>query len=320
MATYCAVTDLQKYVTSIDNYDLKIELPDFKFLDLTGDKFSLSDSGSVIVAYLNGTSLGTAEVSAAAVNAANKWFYDSTIDTFYVQLASGKTPTDSDIELQRSPLDWASAKTFAIQVGTNKVNERLDNRFPRPLPEVSDNATGDSYDQAVVEMTALFACVYLIQASGSEDWMPIQDRIFNEEGTGILDLLNEGKIKLSFELTSSDGGSLVEGAINAATTGYPTDPLGTPSVDYDVYTITIGTGGTLANGTANTTITYSAKDLRGANTAALALVDGYWQGVGGGMSVRFAPGVYTANDTWLLTVKTEGVVTTQIGKIRMTRR
>lgn len=323
--TYCVVADLQQYFSPIDNYDGKMTLPDFEFTDLTGDKFELGDSGSCIVMYKNGVDLGSAQANVGAVDASGKWFYDSALDKLTIQLGSGETPSDADIKLERAPLDWADAKTKAVQIGTNKVDQNLDKRFPRPLPKVEDNATGDSYDQAVIELNALYSCLHLMQSSGvsESEWMPVQDRITNEAENGILDLINKGEITLSFELTKSDDGQLKEIAIDAATTGYPTDAVGEPSVKYDVYLIAIGTGGTFTTGTENTTITYSTTNLDGDSIQGTTLIDGSFQAIGGGMSARFVSStsglVYTAGDKWSLTVQTEGVDTSIIGVIRMNR-
>ena len=321
MATYCAVADLQKYYTPIDNYDLKMSFPDFEFVNYSGDKWRLGDAGAVVVAYKNGLDLGAAKANEGAIAAEDDWFYDSAADVFYIQLANGDSPEDNDIRLERSPQDWADAKTYAIQVGTNKVNEALDERFPRPLPKVQDNETGDDYDQAVVELTALYACLHLIQSSGSEDWIDVSNRITNEQETGILDRINKGEIKLSFELTKSDDGQIKEISTNASTTGYPTDVIGEPTVSYDVYTITIGTGGTFTTGTKNSTITYSTTNLDGDTAQGEQLVDGGFQAIGGGMFARFESSpaglVYTAGDKWCLTVQTQGVDSSRVGVMRV---
>jgi hypothetical protein len=319
MATYCAVTDLQKYYSPIDNYDLKMDLPDFEFKSLGSDVFQLDDSGAVVVAYRSGLDLGAMAANVGAIASENDWFYDSALDRFTIKLGTDETPEDDDIRLQRSPQDWADAKTYAIQVGTNQVNQFLDPRFPRPLPTVSDNETGDSYDQSVVEMTALLACVHLIKSSGSEDWVDLQNRVTNEDETGILDYLNAGKIKLSFELTKSDEGSISVVTNDATTTGTLVDAIGNPSVAYEVYLVTIGTGGTLATGTENTTITYSVTDSQGSTGITTEYITGRFQTIGGGMSARFTPGIYVAGDTWSMTVKTAGPDTSMIGTIRTSR-
>ena len=319
--TYCAVADLQKYFSPIDNYDRKMTLDAFEFIDLGSDVFQLDDSGSVIIAYRSGVDLGAAAVNVGAVSSENDWFYDASLDRFTIKLGTGETPTDADIRLERAPQDWADAKTEACQIGTSKVDQELDKRFPRPIPKVQDNPTGDDYDQVIVELAALYACLHLIKSSGSEDYMLVQDQIFNENETGILDRLNAGEITLSFELTKSDDGQIKEVAINASTTGYPTDAVGTPSVAYDVYLITIGTGGTFTTGTKNTTITYSTTNLDGDTSQGEQLIDGGFQAIGGGMSARFVSStdglVYTAGDKWSLTVQTEGVDSSRIGQLRI---
>lgn len=318
---YCTTADLSKYFTPISNYDRKISLPDFEFVSLGSDKFQLDDAGACVVMYKNGEDLGAAAANVGAVASEDDWFYDSALDRLTIKLGSGETPSDSDIRLESAPVDWADAMTEATQVGSNKVDQNLDRRFPRPIPYATDNYTGASYDQAVVELAALYGCLHLMQSSGvdASEWMPIKDRITNEEENGILDLINSGGITLSFELTKSDDGQIKEVLIDAATTGYPTDVIGQPTVSYDVFLITIGTGGTLTAGTANTTITYSVTNMEGDTTQGEQLIDGLFQAIGGGMSARFVPGIYTADDKWSLTVQTEGVNSSSIGQIRMRR-
>ena len=318
--TYCQVSDLQKYYSPIDNYDLKMSLPDFEFKSLGSDKFSLGNAGACVVMYRNGVDLGDAQANVGAISADGDWFYDSATDLLTIQLASGTTPSDDDVTLERSPLNWPDAKTEAIQIGTNQVDQFLDSRFPRPLPKVTDNATGDSYDQAIVEMCAVLACVHLIKSSGSEGWTALETRVFNEDRTGILDRVLAGEIKLSFELTKSDGGAIKEVSKDSASTGFPTDVIGSPNVDYDVYLVKIGTGGTLASGTGNTTIDFNVTDSQGDTVSSGNIITGLFQYVGGGMSLRFVPGVYTANDTWSLTVQTVGTTTSIIGTITMRRK
>jgi len=317
---YCEVSDLQKYFSPIDKYDLKMDLPDFEFSDLTGDKFQLGDAGACVVMYKSGVDLGAAQASALAVDASGKWFYDSDTDLLTIQLGSGEAPQDSDIRLQRSPLDWADAKTEAVGIGHNQVNQFLDVRFPRPLPEVTDNATGANYDQAVVEMCALLACVHLIKSSGSNDWIDLEARVFNLDKTGILDRLNEGEIKLSFELTKSDSGAISTVLIDTATTGFPTDAIGSPTVDFDVYLIAIDVGGTLEAGTENTVITFTVTDSQGNAVSTTTALTGLFQYIGGGMSIRWVYGVYTANDVWSLTVKSVGTDTSILSTIMMVRK
>ena len=328
---YCAVTDLKKYVSTIDNYDGKVVLPDFEFTSLGSDVFQLDDSGNVVVAYRNGLDLGDPAANVGAIASENDWFYDSALDRFTIKLGTGESPSDADIRIETAPLDWADAKTQAIQIGSNKVDQNLNRRFPRPIPKVQDNATGADYDQAIVELAALYGCLHLMQSSGAPeaDWMPVKNRITNkaengDNADGILDLINRGEITLSFELVRPDEGSLKEVSVNASTTGYPTDVNGTPSVPYDVYLITIGTGGTFTTGTENTTITYSVTNLDGDTIVNTELIDGLFQPIGGGMVARFvsssAGSVYTAGDKWTLTVQSEGVKSTRIGTIRTTRR
>ena len=224
--------------------------------------------------------------------------------------------TICDAEVQVSALDWGDAQTAAIADGAKWLESMLDNRFTRPLPK---NADG-SYDWVLERLNGLLACIILIRSTDPADMMieSIMNEVMNENENGLLDLLNAGKIKLGFEITRNEA-ALEEGSITTST-GYPTDLRGTPTVSYEKYKITVGTGGTLATGTKNTTITYTVTDSQGATVVDDELIDGYLQPIGGGMSVRFTPGVYTADDYWFLTVEGMPSNTSVIYNLKVTRR
>lgn len=291
--SYCNA-DLKRYYTNIDEYDLKKTLMD-EWAVHSANVDVYQDAGAVANLYRDGKDLGDAQASIVACDADGKWFYDSTADALYCYNAN-----DSDTyEFAVSPYDWSDAKSNAITDGAEWLEGMLDNRFPRPLPKNSDG----NYDWVLERINGLLACIILIRSTDptSEVIAQIMSEVTNENENGLLDLLNMGKLKLGFEITKNEG-DITTGTTDATTTGFIEGVRGKPSVSWEKYSITIGTGGTLSQGTENTTVTYSVVDSQGNSIITDQFITGRFQPLGGGMEGRFAQGVYVADDTWYLTV------------------
>lgn len=308
--SYCD-SDLKKYYANIDQFDLKKTFTD-EWVVHSGNVDKYPDSGSVSKLYRNGDDLGEAQASIAAISADGNWYYDSASDTLYCQ----NTNNADTYEFQVSPLSWSDAKTAAISDAAEWLESELDNRFPRPIPR---NSNG-SFDWAIKRLNGLLACVILIRSTdpGNAVLESIISEVTNPEKTGLLDRLNAGQIKLSFEITR-DGYWLADGATDSDTTGYITDLNGLPTVNYDKYKIEITVGGTLATGAENETIKYKVTDSQGDEIFSADFIDGYYQPMGGGIVGRFMPGVYVAGDYWWLTVSGRASTTSTIGKMRVDR-
>ena len=207
----------------------------------------------------------------------------------------------------------------------------LDSRIPRPIPKTAQGKTsGVYYDYWIVMSCALLACWHLVRSSSpeSEDVEFLQKQIgtviggaeggFQEKG--IVDKINDGSIKLSFEQTRSDQAWVDQGVVGADTTGFLADPVGESVPDYEVYIVTITGTGTLAMGTLNSTLKYSVKDSQNNTIQDATLITGLQQAIGGGITCRFAEGKYNADDIFMLTVQNVGVNTSVLGVVKINRR
>jgi len=308
---YCNA-DLKRYYTNIDEFDLKKTLMD-EWVNISDNIWRYYDSGSVSRLYKDGEDLGDPQASEVAVNSNDEWFYDSTND-YIVMKIEGTAVIE---EMQVAPMDWPSAKVAAIADGAEWLEGLLDVRFPRPLPK---NANGN-YDYIIERINGLLACIILIRTSNPEasEIDAIWRELYNDTETGLLQLLNSGKIKLGFEVTQSDKGAIEVGALDATTTGELTDPQGTATLDYEKFKVEIVTGGTLTTGTKNETVTYKVTDSQGSEVNSVDYITGYYQPIGGGIEARFTPGVYVADDYWFVTVTAVPSSTQTIKSIKVSR-
>lgn len=328
---YAQAADLKKHFARIDEYDLKNKLSDYKFVQHSGNTWKLQDSGSVVVLYLNGEDQGSAVANVGALSNDYDWVYVTSEDCLYILFATGDTPTDNSWRIEAAPQDWDDAKTDAIKYASEMMESILDDRFPRPIPKTtSSKVSGVEYDYWVVMCTSLLAAWHLVKATdpGGEDHQNLTDQLgtpIGAENPGLLDKINNGDIKLSFELTDSDGAQIEEVSVNASSTGFPTEPIGEASVEYEAYIIEIVAGGTITNGTANTSVSYKVTNSQGETVVSTTIIDGnYYHEIGAGIKARFvaeeAGSVYTTGDKWVLIAQNEGINTSTIGSAEIVRK
>ena len=243
---------------------------------------------------------------------AHSWFYDSSLDA--ILLYSTTDPTDSIIE---SGTDFS---TFADQQLVNaslELNNLLDARFQMPLPKssqiVESVAAGmtPEYDPIIVKCTCYIAAANLIRAKDvmSEEGQFYMDMVTNADGTGLVDKLNAGHIKLSFEIDNKDSqGSIRE--ITRTGSMYLVETAGEfygGKNGYDLLKIQCTTQG--AYGIARCKVSYYGNDkLLGQEETDLIPTGGidYWGSLGG-IGVRFQGVSMAVGDRWEIEVYSEGM-------------
>jgi hypothetical protein len=191
------------------------------------------------------------------------------------------------------------------------------------LPKSDRSYSGAEYEAGIVKGVALFAAREAIINSdpGSPELFKVENQLWNEQETGLIDLIKKGELKFEFELTDSDEhGEIVEGTLNAATTGYPTETFGDATVPYAKVKASIVTGGTITYGTANTTVTYQVTDGDGTALVSATLLDiDAIQPVGHGVSISWAAGVYTANDFWYIYIRNHSTSSSIVSSFNLSR-
>lgn len=324
--TYCNVTtDLQQIEPNIDDYDRKRPLDGL--VVHSGDVDKKDNSGYVNQLFRDGTNLGSAESALLDVTADGEWYYDSTIDTLYIY-----NTNDADTYLIEAGYDWA---TYKNTVAARRA-EQIRSFVNRPI--FSRQGTGQqdvnlrNYDWIIIYSNAVLAVAEIIQSTDPERAIELFNTIIDNSGEidppmGLLDKLKRGEYKLWNEPTRATAqGIIEERSRDASTTGTIIDTLGEASgVTYDEVIVKIVTGGTITPETGNTTVSYQVlvRDDSGyGNQEAVSetVIDNGYQPLAYGLYLRFAPGIYVADDSWIIRVSAlpeetqAGVVTVTLEK------
>lgn len=318
MATYCNQIDLLEVFADLASFDNKVSLPELDFVVDSGSIYRLDNSGDIKLLYRDSIDLGSPTGSLNQLTGSDVWFNDSGSDILYVDLANNPTGSRFDT----APVNWSNRQDLAIQNASEKYESLLDNRFPRPLPKTTRSNSSRDYDTYIIQPVATLAVIELLEVTDPKNPL-IQvfwNRLTNEDGSGIIDKINDGRIRLSFEITDSDRtGEWLQVVSGSTTTGYLSDPIGKTTSLYDLLTVTITTGGTLLPNAENTVIKYKVQDLEGTETISETVVDGFYQNVGAGLLARFIDGVYNTSDAWRLEVHGEPGKARSIKTIKLSK-
>lgn len=322
--SYCnTTTDLLFVEPNISQYDGKFVLSTNWVASGTTNLYYLHNSGYVSQLYKDGEEQTSVSDTP---NANNEFEYDSGSDRLQFFMG-GLSVTAMNSTVFEASRDWATLKTEAVKRASDFIRSYL------PFPIYSNkgigtaDAVGNDYPEIIVRSTAVMAVESLIRPYDVEKADEIKSQAINDDGTGWLDMLRTGQIHLySSESEYKKRGILRTIAVNANTTGGIVDVRGTPSTNWDKIKIIIANGGTITEGSANTSVTYNAfvrseDGLKIESNISEEAIDCYWQDVGHDMSVRFSAGVYTTNDEWELEVS--GVLDqrmTPIKRMQMSRR
>lgn len=300
---YCNLTtDLQREVPDIDTFDQKREVASF-VLD-SGTVYTARNVGYVESLFRSGLDLGDPESSAASVTTDGQWHYDADADV--LTLCSTLDPnTYYSVKAGRS---WATVKAEAIAQASEELRFELNRQVFR-LPVDEQNSTGRIWPSAIIRATAKLACLMLVSPYNQQEAERLRSELYSkdENQPGLLVRLKSGDLALPDAPTSRmASGELRVVSVDDATTGAIVGSKGSATIDHDLIEIKITTAGTLVRGTASP-VRYSArvKSSEGLQTQYSVeggVVTGSYDPIGWGVSVMFAEGDYTLNDTWVFEV------------------
>ena len=286
-----------------------------------------TDTFDIVTAFGSGETIGTWTLTETAtvtrVNTAKEWYYNSDEDLLYIYVATASDDPNDDERIEIGE----SKDTFVNQQLTNasmELNSMLDARFPIPVPPSfiyssdPDNDTPE-YDYVLKRAECLIAYSHMLQAEGDIELSEqIYAQVTNDEGTGIVDRINVGKIRLNFEkIDSDDRGRIIEGSTNAGTMKL-VELSGTWTGNrYDRIKVECVTTGIYGTGEFKVYSSSSSKLYDISSSA--HTVSGRFQTLSGGIEGRFEGNSMTDGDVWYFEVRNDEPTNASAGSIGLWR-
>ena len=301
---YAAQTDLEMYYPNYSSYDAKRQI--LGWTTLSSNKYIADNTGLITQLFMDGADLGAAQSDAASVNSNYKWFYLSSDDRVYLY-NDASNPNDLVME---GGQDNATYFDQMLVNASMELNNLLDARYPTPLPKVAqiDQNTASSsqskeYDAIIIKMTCYICIANLLrQNERMEEADYYYNLVTNAERTGMVDRLNAGEFKLSYEVDAKDR----QGAINNKSVSGSMDIVETAGAyvgeKYDLLKIEATVTG--AYGVGKVKVHYYGSDKIWGSESSEEFVTGGLQALSGlgGLLVRFQGASISDGDTWEIEV------------------
>ena len=302
---YASISDLTKYFNRVNDFDSKFQI----FPTLTSGNLHLfRDSGYVDTLFVNGEELAAAQSTSGAVDSNGEWFYASgTNQVEYYN--SNYSSTTINEQVFEAGVDFTDFLNQSLTDASLELHNYLDARYSTPLEKIkqvdSDTAAlsvAEEYDPIIIKATCYIATANMIRAKegASEEADYYMSLVTNPDRTGLIDKLNDGIFKLSFEVDANDRkGSIryrnVSGTMDIVELAGEYNGEG-----YDLLKVEIESTG--AYGTGTFKVHYLSNDqLFGATTNAEKITGGL-QHIYGGLSGRFQGASATDGDIWEIEV------------------
>jgi len=246
-------------------------------------------------------------------------FFHAVYDTDLDKVLLLATTDPNDI-LMEAGSDFKTIVNRQLYRASMELNNMLDNRFPNPIPKSfihADTPSSDTaeYDAILVKMTCYIVASNMLRASG--DWEQaelIQNEITNTEETGMVDKLNKGEWKLSFETDKSDSSGDIIEVTNTGSMDLVETYGEWTGIRYDRIQLICTTAGTYGN--AKMTVkTHGGEALYGSEATDFDVTGGL-DLIGNGLYVRFEGNSMAQNDRWDIEVRNYAMKQTNSGGTR----
>ena len=326
---YASQSDLKNYFNRFGDFDQKVQI--FP-TETSGNNHFFRDCGYVDTLFVNGSEQGTAQNDFDAVDSDGKWCYSSTINDLKYQ-NSGYSSTTINEQVFESGVDFATFIDQQLVNASMELNNLLDRRYPTPIPKYTQYdantahaSTTLEYDAIIIKATCFITAANLIRSKegSSEEADYYYNLVTNMDGSGLVDRLNKGEYKLSYEVDSKDSKSTKIRTIEKLGTMDIIETGGAYSGQaYDLLLITCTTGGVY--GTAKVKVEYFGNDkLFGSETTDITVTGGL-QHIHGGWYCRFqgaSMNLDTEPDKWEVEVYSENrkISNAESGAVQLTRR
>ena len=203
---YANTTDLEMYYPSYSQFDTKHQV--FGWVVHSGNLYRADNTGLITLLFVDGQDLGDAEAYSGVVNENGEWYYDSALDAVYYY-NSVTSPANLVME---AGIDNSTYFDQMLVNASMELNNLLDRRYPTPIPKYvqfdSDSTyTGSSteYDAIIIKATCYLCVANLLRTNGNQEEADyFHGLVTNIDGSGMVDRLNKGEYKLSFEVDAKD--------------------------------------------------------------------------------------------------------------------
>ena len=310
---YATQSDLQNYFNRFGDFDQKVQI----YPTLTSGNLHLfRDCGYVDTLFINGEEIAAAQSTSNAVDSNGEWFYASTTNQLEYYNSNYSSTTINE-QVFESGVDFATFIDQQLVNASLELNNLLDARFSMPLEkskqidiDTASSSVSEEYDPIIIKATCYICASNLIRSKNplDEEGQGYYDMVTNAENTGIIDLLNSGKIKLSFEVSNQSS----EGSIryrNVSGTMDIVELYGDYAGEkYDLLKVEIETSGVYGVGEFKVHYMSDSK-IFGATTNAIKITGGL-QEIHNGIFGRFQGASATDGDVWEIEVYDNSVETT----------
>ena len=323
---YATQSDLKNYFNRFGDFDQKVQI----YPTLTSGNLHLfRDCGFVDTFFVNGEELAAAQSASSDVDTNGEWFYNSETNQLEY-FNSGYSSTTIHEQIFEAGVDFSTFIDQQLVNASLELNNLLDARFPMPLEkskqidlDTASASVAEEYDPIIIKCVCYIAASNLIRSKMPND--PEADYYYglvsNPEGTGFVDRLNSGHIKLSFEVTNKSS----KGSIryrNVSGTMDIVELYGDyTGKKYDLLKIEVEATG--AYGTGTFKVHSMADDKIFGTVSEPETITGGLQTAGGlnGLFIRFQGASATDGDIWEIEVYDDGIKTTntKTNSIRLIR-
>ena len=319
---YASQSDLEMYYPAYSQFDGKRQIYGWPLL--SSNKYVADNTGLVTQLFMDGTDLDAAQSSAGAVDANFKWYYLSTDDRLYLY-NDDSSPADLVME---GGIDNTTYFDQMLVNASMELNNLLDRRYPTPIPKYTQydaNTThvtsAPEYDAIIIKSTCYICVANLLRTNNRQEEADYYNNLVtNMDGSGLVDRLNKGEYKLSYEVDSDDS----QGKPRAITKVGSMDIVETGGAyhgeAFDLLRITCTTAG--AYGTAKVKVEYYGSDKLFGSEKTDITVKGTLQDIHGGWYCRFQGASMAEDDLWEVEVysETRKISNAESGAIQLTRR
>jgi hypothetical protein len=299
---YAAQTDLEMYYPNFSSYDAKRQILGWETTGVT-HFYKSYNTGLITKLFFDGIE-GTAVTDDPDAN--YEFRYSSGNDSVEVYIDTAN-PIDL---LMEGGIDNATYFDQMLVNASMELNNLLDGRYATPLPKVAqiDQNTASSsqskeYDAIVIKMTCYICVSNILRAEGqTEEADYYYSQVTNSERTGMVDRLNAGEFKLSYEVDAKDR----QGAVNNKNVSGSMDIVETAGEyygeKYDLLKIEATVTGVY--GVGKVKVHYYGSDKIWGQESSEEFVTGGLQSLSGlgGLLVRFQGASITDGDTWEIEV------------------